>query len=83
AALDAPRISIQLEDGRIAVEEGVAEETAAQLRRLGHSVYAVSGLQRSVFGRGQIIRLHTDSRTGGRVLVGGSDPRSDGQAMGR
>ncbi|KAJ2506504.1 hypothetical protein GGI11_006645 [Coemansia sp. RSA 2049] len=83
AALDAPRISIQLEDGRIAVEEGIAEETAAQLRRLGHSVYVVSGLQRSVFGRGQIIRLHTDSRTGGRVLVGGSDPRSDGQAVGR
>ncbi|KAJ1799489.1 hypothetical protein LPJ59_001791 [Coemansia sp. RSA 2399] len=83
AALDVPRISIQVESGRIAVEEGIDEATIAELRRLGHNVYVQTGIQRSVFGRGQIIRQLIDSRTGKRVLVGGSDPRSDGQAIGR
>ncbi|KAJ2381953.1 hypothetical protein GGI23_007469, partial [Coemansia sp. RSA 2559] len=83
AALDVPRISIQIESGLIAVEDGIDEATVAELRRLGHNVYVQTGIQRSVFGRGQIIRQLIDCRTGRRVLVGGSDPRSDGQAIGR
>ncbi|KAJ1770956.1 hypothetical protein IW140_004131 [Coemansia sp. RSA 1813] len=83
AALDVPRISIQIENGRVAVEDGIDDTTVAELERLGHSVYMETGIQRSVFGRGQIIRQLTDSRTGTRVLMGGSDPRSDGQAVGR
>ncbi|KAJ2708788.1 hypothetical protein H4R19_004576 [Coemansia spiralis] len=84
AALDAPRISIQVDDGgHIAIEEGIAPTTIAALRGMGHRVYVVSGLQRSVVGRGQVIRQTTDARRGTRVLEAGSDPRADGQAVGR
>ncbi|KAJ2600108.1 hypothetical protein GGF39_001937 [Coemansia sp. RSA 1721] len=82
-ALDAPRICIQVEDDRVALEEGIGKETAEALRRMGHNVYMVSGLQRSLFGRGQIIRRYIDSSSGVCVLAAGSDPRSDGQAVGR
>ncbi|KAJ1895161.1 hypothetical protein LPJ66_004756 [Kickxella alabastrina] len=81
-ALDAPRICIQVEDGRVAIEDGVSQHTMDQLQRMGHSVYTVTGLQRSLFGRGQVIRQYTDQLSGVRVLVAGSDPRSDGQATG-
>ncbi|KAJ2767400.1 hypothetical protein IWQ57_003960 [Coemansia nantahalensis] len=84
AALDAPRISIQVDGGgSIAVEEGIAPAAVKALRRLGHRVFVVSGLQRSVVGRGQVIRQTADARLGTRVLEGGSDPRADGQAVGR
>ncbi|KAJ2858167.1 hypothetical protein FB639_005944 [Coemansia asiatica] len=82
-ALDAPRICIQVGDSRVALEEGIGSETVEALRRLGHNVYQVSGLQRSLFGRGQIIRRHMDPSSGMCVLAAGSDPRSDGQAVGR
>ncbi|KAJ1728224.1 hypothetical protein LPJ61_004151 [Coemansia biformis] len=83
AALDVPRISIQVDNGRIAVEEGIADATVDALRRMGHRVHVVTGLQRSVFGRGQVIRQTVDGRLGTRVLEAGSDPRADGQAVGR
>ncbi|KAJ2614300.1 hypothetical protein H4S08_001778 [Coemansia sp. RSA 1365] len=83
-ALDVPRICIQVEDGgRVAVEDGVIEAAVEGLRRRGHHVVMETGLRRSVFGRGQIIRQHRDARLGTRVLEGGSDPRADGQAAGR
>ncbi|KAJ2785417.1 hypothetical protein GGI15_001933 [Coemansia interrupta] len=82
-ALDAPRICIQVEDDRVAIEDGVDQKTIDALRRMGHNVYVVTGLQRSLFGRGQIIKQYIDQSSGIRVLVGGSDPRSDGQAQGR
>ncbi|KAI8321429.1 gamma-glutamyltranspeptidase [Martensiomyces pterosporus] len=83
AALDVPRICIQVDEGRIAIEEGISDSTVQQLRELGHNVYLETGLQRATFGRGQVIKRETDQRTGVRVLVAGSDPRSDGQATGR
>ncbi|KAJ1807129.1 hypothetical protein LPJ75_004880, partial [Coemansia sp. RSA 2598] len=79
-ALDAPRICIQVEDGRVALEEGIGNEAVEALRRMGHDVYQVSGLQRSLFGRGQIIKRHMDPSSGMCVLAAGCDPRSDGQA---
>ncbi|KAJ1988981.1 hypothetical protein GGI25_003930 [Coemansia spiralis] len=82
AALDAPRVCIQVQDGRVAIEDGVDDAVVEHLRRLGHSVYVETGLQRALFGRGQIIRQAVDERTGRRILVAGSDPRSDGQAVG-
>ena len=48
------------------------------MKEMGHPIEAVSGIGRSLFGRGQIIRR--DPQTG--VLCGGSDPRADGCAMG-
>jgi gamma-glutamyltranspeptidase/glutathione hydrolase len=44
---------------------------------MGHPVRSVSGMGRSVFGRGQVILR--DPLTG--VLTAGSDPRADGCAM--
>lgn len=84
AALDAPRVSIQVyEDGRVAVEEGIAADVVRRLHDMDHCVYMVSGLQRAMFGRGQIIRQTIDAGTGKRVLAGGSEPRADGQTTGR
>ena len=79
AALDRPRFCIDdgSAGGQVALEEGMPATVQAELEKLGHPVYPVSGFARSTFGRGQII-LH-DEKTG--VLVGGSDPRADGCAM--
>lgn len=78
AALDRPRFCIAegTADGRIALEEGISEQAAAELGQMGHSTYLVSGYERALFGRGQIIL-----RDEVGVLWGGSDPRADGCAM--
>lgn len=79
SALDLPRFCIDVEQagGRVALEEGISPQVVADLEKMGHPVYLVSGYDRSVFGRGQVI-LH-DAETG--VLCAGSDPRADGCAM--
>ena len=79
AALDLPRFCIDVEgkDGRVALEKGVDIDTMARLAEMGHPVYPVSGYNRAMFGRGQVILR--DSTTG--VLTAGSDPRADGCAM--
>jgi gamma-glutamyltranspeptidase / glutathione hydrolase len=79
AALDLPRFCIDVEEsgGRVALEEGIPQETISSLEKLGHPVYSVSGYDRSLFGRGQVILR--DAETG--VLSAGSDPRADGCAM--
>jgi gamma-glutamyltranspeptidase/glutathione hydrolase len=78
AALDRPRFSIL--DGRaggeVGVEDDIAEQTCAELAKLGHVVRRIGGWGRIQFGRGQIIR-----RDPSGVLWGGSDPRADGCAM--
>ena len=79
SALDLPRFCIDdgTAGGRVALEEGILAEVMTGLKNMGHSVYAVDGQARALFGRGQIIRR--DATTG--VLCGGSDPRADGCAM--
>ena len=79
AVLDRPRFCIEdgTTGGQIALEEGIPIQVQAELKKLGHTLYAVSGYARSIFGRGQIICR--DASTG--VLCGGSDPRADGCAM--
>ncbi|MFN8463028.1 MAG: hypothetical protein U0X93_14840 [Anaerolineales bacterium] len=42
------------------------------------TVYSVSGYDRALFGRGQVILMRRVNR--GRVLCAGSDPRADGYA---
>jgi gamma-glutamyltranspeptidase/glutathione hydrolase len=78
AALDRPRFSIQggQAGGDVGVEDDIAEETCAELTKLGHAVQRIGGWGRIQFGRGQIIR-----RDPSGVLWGGSDPRADGCAM--
>jgi gamma-glutamyltranspeptidase/glutathione hydrolase len=79
AALDQPRFCIREGEagGQVALEEGISFKTMAALARMGHAVDPVSGFERIVFGRGQVILKHPE--TG--VLWGGSDPRADGCVM--
>ncbi len=65
-------------DSTLALEEGIPVKTMAALAAMGHRVRPVSGAGRGLFGDGQIIRR--DAETG--VLLGGSDPRKDGQTAG-
>ncbi len=80
AALDRPRVYLEegAPDGRVALEEGIPIQVMARLAALGHPVRPVSGYDRAIFGRGQII---TRDPTNG-VLCGGSDSRADGCAIG-
>lgn len=79
AALDRPRFCIDVDEsgGRVAIEDGMSDETFSSLEKMGHPVYRVTGYNRSLFGRGQVILR--DPETG--VLTAGSDPRADGCAM--
>jgi gamma-glutamyltranspeptidase/glutathione hydrolase len=79
SALDLPRFCIDVEEsgGRVALEEGIPANVVSELQKMGHPVYLVSGYDRSLFGRGQVILRYPE--TG--VLCGGSDPRADGCAM--
>lgn len=79
AALDTPRFCILEGDpeAAVALEEGISVQTMARLADLGHAIRPVSGIHRTVFGRGQVI--YRDAGSG--VLWAGSDPRADGCAM--
>jgi gamma-glutamyltranspeptidase/glutathione hydrolase len=66
------------EGGRVMVEEGFSFGTLAELARRGHRLVPVDGYGRIDFGGGQIIMR--DPKTG--VLIGGSEPRKDGAAVG-
>ncbi|KAE8379659.1 nucleophile aminohydrolase [Aspergillus bertholletiae] len=87
AALDSPRICIAAGspelgkpvDRSVYVEEGISDETVEGLKRLGHQVKVLSGWERGMFGRGQIIRCHYDD--GQLVYSAGSDQRGDGMAI--
>jgi gamma-glutamyltranspeptidase/glutathione hydrolase len=72
AALDAPRAFAQ--DGELRLERGVPRATAEALARLGHRIVPAG----KPLGGGQIIVI--DHARG--VLLGGSDPRKDGLALG-
>ncbi len=79
-ALDRPRICLDEGEpgGTVLIEEGIPDATMAALEGRGHRVERVTGHDRVVFGRGQVILR--DPATG--VLCGGSDPRADGCALG-
>ncbi|KAL0951352.1 hypothetical protein HGRIS_008056 [Hohenbuehelia grisea] len=93
-ALDAPRfcISAGMPDAEVKkagragdansevyFEEGISLGTVEKLRELGHDARQVSGFQRGMMGRGQVIQKITDA-SGKLVWAAGSDPRADGQA---
>ena len=88
AALDAPRVCIgggmpnrdgEMADRTVNLEEGIKPEVVQELKRMGHDVQVISGFQRKIFGRGQIIRLHVED--GINVWSAGSDLRGDGAAV--
>jgi len=78
-SLDQPRFCISDGEtgGNVDLEIGIQPEIIGELAALGHAVNEVSGHERVVFGRGQVIRR--DPKSG--VLFAGSDPRADGCAM--
>ena len=79
AALDAPRYR-WLDGNRVALETGrLPEATVEDLRRRGHEVVAEDEYraQGGHWGGGQVIYRGEDG-----TLVGGSDPRKDGLAIG-
>jgi gamma-glutamyltranspeptidase/glutathione hydrolase len=80
AALDRLRFCILDGEaaGKVSLEDGIPSPTVRALHRMGHPVEVVSGHERAIFGRGQII--YRDPANG--VLWGGSDPRADGCVMG-
>lgn len=88
-ALDAPRICVgagmpdnaSVVDMTVYAEEGIEESTVKGLQQLGHKIQVLSGHDRWIFGRGQVIRKHVDELTGQIVYSAGSDPRGDGCAM--
>lgn len=47
---------------------------------MGHDARTVSGFERVIMGRGQIIQRIVDP-SGKRVWAAGSDPRADGHAV--
>jgi gamma-glutamyltranspeptidase / glutathione hydrolase len=87
-ALDIPRFCLNILDGdgvgakdpggEVFLEAGFSFEEMAALRRKGHHLSPIDGRQRIIFGGGQVIQR--DPQTG--VLIGGSDPRKDGCALG-
>ena len=87
-ALDAPRACIgagmpdvgNVLDWEVNLEEGMPQETVEGLRKLGHRVNVVTGVERGMFGRGQIIRYTVDPVDGKPVWSAGSDMRADGAA---
>lgn len=79
SALDMPRFCIQdgLSGGSIALEDGIPWVVIEELTNRGHVTQHITGWERAVFGRGQVILR--DPISG--LLSGGSDPRADGCAM--
>lgn len=93
AALDAPRFCISAVpdrkssstgsaggvNGEVYFEDGFSKETVAKLRDMGHDTKLVSGFNRGLMGRGQVIQKVQDSSRR-FVWAAGSDPRADGYA---
>jgi gamma-glutamyltranspeptidase / glutathione hydrolase len=70
AALDAPRWH-WMKDKIVTVEQSFPEQMAMALVRKGHDIRWTS--DKRIFGKGQMIIRNTDG-----VLVGGTEPRTDG-----
>ncbi|MEZ4833078.1 MAG: gamma-glutamyltransferase family protein [Caldilineaceae bacterium] len=86
-ALDVPRwqlagpdsgLGAQESGGLVMIEEGYDFGVLAELTRMGHRLAPVDSPGRIGFGGGQIILRDPESG----VLIGGSDPRKDGCAVG-
>lgn len=61
---------------KVYLEEGIRPEVVDELKRMGHDVELLTGHERAMFGRGQVIQ-----KLAGGAWAGGSDPRADGHAV--
>ena len=87
-ALDMPRFCLDVDagggvgaadpGGEVFLEKGFSFDELAALRQKGHRVSPVSGRAQALFGGGQILKRDPESG----VIIGGSDARKDGCAMG-
>lgn len=75
-AMEAPRIR-HLEEMEVILEEPLLSQVSDELERRGHRILR-EGFQTNQFGGGQGIIVDP----GSGVLLGGSDPRKDGCALG-
>ena len=76
-ALDSGRFSVSIENDTVFAEDSLNPDVIAALKLKGHSISVISGIDRGLFGGGQIIVR--DNEEG--VLFGGSDPRKDGLSV--
>ena len=76
-ALNALRFSVRLENG-IALEKGLSQGVLSELKQKGHQIFLSDGHDPLIFGGGQIIAKDLETGT----LIGGSEPRNDGCAVG-
>jgi gamma-glutamyltranspeptidase/glutathione hydrolase len=76
-ALDAPRFR-WLADRLVALEPGIPDSVAQELSKRGHEIVRGEEAVDVGFGGGQIIVRDVANQ----VLIGGSDPRKDGGAIG-
>jgi gamma-glutamyltranspeptidase / glutathione hydrolase len=76
-ALDAPRFN-WLRDKTFALETNIGPVIWQELARRGHDLLPLAQAQQQHYGGGQVIVRDPDSG----VLIGGSEPRNDGMAVG-
>ena len=88
-ALDAARFCIGPghagTSGAVSLEDGISQDTIAELRALGHNVNGpLKDADRALFGRGQVIcsRPVCIGKERHKVWWCGSDGRADGMAVG-
>jgi gamma-glutamyltranspeptidase/glutathione hydrolase len=74
AAIDAPRSFADPVTGKLMLEIGFGDDVAASLSKMGHEV------ERAKIGMGGAQAIQIDIKRG--ILVGGTDPRKDGVALG-
>jgi len=75
-ALDAPRV-VWHDGAQVDVEDGIGDDVRSTLAALGHALLP-SHDPRRYYGGGQIVAIDEDSG----ALLGGTEPRKDGVAIG-
>ena len=76
-ALDAPRFRY-IQGGECSFEPGIPRSTLQKLSEMGHQIVELDDPYWQEFGGGQAIMVHPLTK----ALIGGSDPRKDGCALG-
>ena len=73
-AIDAPRSFADPQTGKLTLEVGISDAVASELETMGHAP------ERARIGMGGAQAIMIDRKRG--ILIGGTDPRKDGIALG-